>query len=257
MEKHLQKLVEYAQPKKTSFLCVSGNKSEIKTTYSPPLELPISPNGYEMALVSLETYYSFPNINATNNHVSLSFDDGISWTDVYLPIGCYEIHTINSELQKLIMSQTHDDKSEKRLVLSADTITLHSVLEIVDKKCKINFNVDNSLQSVLGFDKKIYAYGQRHESENIVNILSVNTIFVHCDVIESSRLNGVEAPIIHTFFPNAVPGEKVVYHAKHLIYIPLTSDIISHMSCWITDQSGKLLDLQGEEITITFYIKAK
>ena len=96
----------------------------------------------------------------------------------------------------------------------------------------------------------------RHESENIVNILSVNSILVHCDVIDSFRLNGIEASVIYTFFPDAAPGDKIISIPRPLIYIPLTLNVISCMTCWVTDQNGKELDLQGEELTLTFHLKA-
>ena len=74
----LQKLVEHAEPKPKSVICVSGNSSKLKTSFIPPLEFPSS----YMALTSLETYYSFPNIDTSNNHVKISFDEGKTWLDI-------------------------------------------------------------------------------------------------------------------------------------------------------------------------------
>ena len=96
---------------------------------------------------------------------------------------------------------------------------------------------------LLIFDKKVYTMG-RHESEHIINILSVNSILVHCDVIESSRLNGIEASVIYTLFPDAAPGDKNISIRRHLIYIPLTLNVISHMTCWVTDQNGKEFEVK-------------
>ena len=257
MEEHLHKLVEYAEPKPKSLICISGNTSRLKTSFVPPLEFPSS-NRYEIALTSLETYYSFPNINTSNNHLKITFgkDGKDSLLDIHIPVGCYEIEAINDELQRCIMQKTGDKKPEKRIILSSNSNTLRCVLEVLDVKCQVDFNVgDDSLCTVLGFDRKEYGVG-RHESEHIVNILSVNSILVHCDVIESSRLNGIEAPVIYTFFPNASPGDKIVSVPRHLIYIPLTLNVISRMTCWVTDQKGSNLDLQGEELTLTFHIKA-
>ena len=255
MEEKLEKLVEYGVPKAKSLICVSGNTSRIQTTFVPPLELPPS-TPYEMALTGLETYYSFPNINATNNHIKISLDEGKSWLDIHVPVGCYEIEGINNVLQRYIVQKTGDKKADTRLSLSPNWNTFHSELDVLDAKCQIDFDVgDDSLCSVLGYERKVYAVG-KHKSENIVNILSVNTILVHCDIIESSRLNGVAAPIIYTFFPNAAPGDKIISVPRHLIYVPLTLNVISRMSCWATDQNGKALDLQGEELTLTFHVKA-
>ena len=42
MEEQLRELVEYAEPKPKSFICVSGNKSRMKTSFILPLEFPPS-----------------------------------------------------------------------------------------------------------------------------------------------------------------------------------------------------------------------
>ena len=54
----------------------------------------------------------------------------------------------------------------------------------------VDFDIDNSLRTVLGFEAKKYTKVGTYESENIVNILNVNSILVHCDIIEGSRVNG-------------------------------------------------------------------
>ena len=110
---------------------------------------------------------------------------------------------------------------------------------------------------MLGFEAKKYKGGKRYESENTVNILSVNSILVNCDVISSSRVNGKLAPVVYNFFPNVSPGEKIVSQPKNIIYVPLTMSIISSMTVWITDQESNLLDLRGEQLTLTFHIRKR
>ena len=112
MEKQLRKLVEFTEPKPKSFKCVSGNKSRLKTSFIPPLEFPPS-SRYEMALTSLETYYSLPNIDASNNHLKVSLDNGKIWMDIHIPTGCYEIKAINNELQRFIMKKIGYKEDEK------------------------------------------------------------------------------------------------------------------------------------------------
>jgi len=62
--------------------------------------------------------------------------------------------------------------------------------------------------------------------------------------------------VIHIFFPNVAPGEKIVETPKNLIYVPITLNVISQLTLWVTDQSGEVLDLRGEELTITLHIKS-
>ena len=48
------------------YLRVKSTNSKIKTYFNTPIELDMNKK-YEMALVGLGTYHSFPNINSTNN----------------------------------------------------------------------------------------------------------------------------------------------------------------------------------------------
>ena len=61
---------------KTSFqVIVSGNQSSFNTLFNPKIELDRN-KVYEIALVNLETYYSFPNIDDSNNIFVYSHDQG-------------------------------------------------------------------------------------------------------------------------------------------------------------------------------------
>ena len=251
MEEHLKKLVENAEPKPSQLIVVSGKHSRVRTTFNPPLEFSKSCL-HEMALYSLETYYAFPNIDVTNNTIKVSKDQGVSWIIIKIPTGCYEIEAINNTVQRYI---TEGGGKADVVNLSPNPNTLKCILEIKTDGYEVDFNVDDSLRSVLGFNAETYKRG-RHESENLVNIMNVNSILVHCDIVGASQVNGIEAPVIYNFFPNVAPGEKIVSKPSHLIHLPLTLDIISHMTCWVTDQNGRELDLRGEELTITFHIKA-
>jgi len=62
----LEKIVQNTSPKTSTQIVVSENSTKIKTTFNPPLELDRT-RKYEMALVNLETYYSFPNLSDENN----------------------------------------------------------------------------------------------------------------------------------------------------------------------------------------------
>jgi len=65
--------------------------------------------------------------------------------------------------------------------ISANTNTLKSILEISNDFI-IEFLMRDSIASVLGFAQQTYKEGI-HESQNVVNILSINSILVNVDVI--------------------------------------------------------------------------
>ena len=105
--------------------------------------------------------------------------------------------------------------------------------------------------------KKYVGGGKRYESENKINIIHVHSSFVHCDIINSSRVNGMLSPVIYSFSPNVSPAEKIVCQPKHLMYVPLSLSVISSMTAWITDQEGRTLDLRGERLTLAFHIRKR
>ena len=94
--------------------------------------------------------------------------------------------------------------------------TLQCILNVVGTKVKVSFDVPNSLSSVLGFNMRIYGVG-RHVSEQLVNIMSVNSILVHCNVLHPSYVRGVQAPVVYNSFPNAAPGQKILEAPNNLI----------------------------------------
>jgi len=62
----LEKIERNTSPKTSTQIVVSENSTKINTTFNPPLELDRT-RKYEMDLVNLETYYSFPNLSDDNN----------------------------------------------------------------------------------------------------------------------------------------------------------------------------------------------
>ena len=73
--------------------------------------------------------------------------------------------------------------------------TLQCILNVAGAKLKVSFDVPNSLASVLSFNRSTYG-GGRHASEQLVNIMSVNPILVHCNIIHYSYMRGVQAPVV-------------------------------------------------------------
>ena len=58
----LRQIVNNTEPKRSFSIVVSDNKTRFKTWFKPPIQLH-KKKDYEIALINLETYYSFPNID--------------------------------------------------------------------------------------------------------------------------------------------------------------------------------------------------
>ena len=66
MEYLLKQIVNNTEQKKSFSIVVSNNKTGFTTWFKPPIQLD-KKKDYEIALINLETYYSFPNIDRSNN----------------------------------------------------------------------------------------------------------------------------------------------------------------------------------------------
>ena len=151
--------------------------------------------------------------------------------DSYLPTGCYEL---NAEIKRI--------RGNSHIIILPNVNTLQCIWTVVGAKCKVSFDVPNSLASVLGFKQDIVYGVGRHAG--------VNSILVHCNIIHSSYTRGTQAPVVYNFFPNAAPRQKILEVPHNLIYHPVTVDVILTLPVWLTDQDGELLDLRGKKLII-------
>ena len=66
MKNLLKQIVNNTEPKRSFSIVVSNNKTRFKTWFKPTILLD-KKKDYEIALINLETYYLFPNIDRSNN----------------------------------------------------------------------------------------------------------------------------------------------------------------------------------------------
>ena len=124
----------------------------------------------------------------------------------------------------------------------------------LNNNCEVDFMRNYSINSLLGFDSKHYSTGFI-ESENMVNILTINSILVNMDIISDSYVNGSTQPTIYSFFPDVSPGYKIIENPHNLLYVPITSDTIHSITIWLTDQNGNDLNLRGENLSMRFHLR--
>src|SRR6218665_3131038 len=221
------------------YILVSEKNARIRTRFSPSLELKANKK-YKMAVVGLETYYSFPNIEATNNSFRYSPNNGTAWFNVTIPEGCYEITDINEQVPRVMKAAGYYnvETDDHNITIEANNNTLKTVLRIAEDYV-VDFTTPNSLRTVLGFNDRRYLSGY-NESENIVDIMSITSLRVTCDIIGASYTSGTTGNMIYSFFPNVGPGYKIVKEPVNLVFLPITLSTISSMETTLTNQNGIL-----------------
>ena len=194
-------------------------------------------------------------MDETNNLFVYSPDNCNSWVKIKIPEGRYEIDDINNTIQHEMEKRGHHDliNEDYYINISANSNTLKSVL-ILEKDYQADFYNQNSLAKVLGSTGAKYTDGF-HESENVVNILNINSILVNIDIISGSYVNGTTKNTIYSFFPKVSPGYKIIETPVNLVYLPITLNTIDSLEVSITDQDDHLLNLRNEKLTIRFHIR--
>ena len=106
MKNHLKQIVNNTEPKRSFSIVVSDNKTRFKTWFKPSIQLH-KKKDYEIALINLETYYSFQNIDRSNNCFSYSPGANTPWFDIIIleatiiiPERSYHVEDINEFIQR-------------------------------------------------------------------------------------------------------------------------------------------------------------
>ena len=77
----LKQIVNNTEPKRSFSIVVSDNKTIYKTWFKPPIQFD-KKKDYEIALINLETYYSFPDKDRFSNCFSYLSGVNEQWFDV-------------------------------------------------------------------------------------------------------------------------------------------------------------------------------
>lgn len=227
-------------------ICLTGDKSELKCTLFPPLDL--SPSSeWEMGLLDLMTYNSIPNIEEGVNS-DIYFGNDIKLT---IPTGSYEIEDINNYIVKELKTKSPNTDFK----LTANNNTLKSELKCSEE---IDFMRENTIRDLLGFKNEKLTANKFHVSPNQATINKVDIIRVTCNIVKGSYRDGVEGHVLHEFYPDVGPGFKIIEKPTTVHYLPITKqNILDEFYIRLEDQNGELINFRRERINIRIYLRGK
>jgi hypothetical protein len=185
--------------------------------------------------------------------------------------GAYEIDEINKEIQKNIRVLTHTDTindhsnnegghfkerdDDHLFSLHPNNNTLKCELKSV---YELDFTLNKSLASLLGYDRKSLAANVMHVSTKPVNIMKVRMIRVECNITSGAYINTQESHTLFEFDIDVTPGYKLTKEPQHIIYLPVKPEgrqFIDNITLRIVDDNGELVNFQGEKIIVKLELK--
>ena len=226
-------------------------KSEdFTSSFNPPLQLDIK-KSYEISLINAQIWYSWHNVTRNNNKFFYS-PNGVSPRLLRIPPGSYNIEDINNEIKHLIEKEG-DDKSS--ITITPNYNTLRSRIELKNNYV-IDFRIPNSISDLLGFNSRFLGRNGIHDSQNIVNITNINSLQIHCSLIDGSYINGVSTDLLYTISPNVPPGYLIQVEPKQNVYVPIKNiSQIDSIRFSIKDQDNNFVDMNNERVTYFVHLR--
>lgn len=253
---------------------ITGRTSVLSIELTPSIKL--DPNkDYVIGVIDLQTFNSVPNIEFGRNKFY------IGEHVVIIPPGQYEIEDLDKYIKKsLRIKQDPNDSDFEYYIESSDDdddgiveskppkptqerVPYFSLLAnsntlkcIIESSMPVNFEPDDSIRDILGFDKVTLSAYEKHESNRPVNISKVSVMQVECNIATGSFKNGQPAHVLHEFYPHVPPGFKIIEVPTTIIYSEVNTRTINNVTVRIIDQNGEPIDFRGEEITLRLHLKA-
>ena len=113
-----------------------------------------------------------------------------------------------------------------------------------------------SHSNLLGFNKRTI-YEEYNLSDNPIDILSFDKIFIESDIAQGMIFKGKRSGIIHKFTMDVDPGYKYMEKFRGGLqwYMMVSKDIISSICFKIKNEKNQIVSFNGQSITFCLSIK--
>ena len=253
--KLLEQIAFNTRPKIEEHLLIVMDKS----THEEHLFQPLQTNNkqFKLAVTFLTGYNGIFNVTDKNN--KFYFKKAIRDEDfiqIRISEGAYEIESLNNEIKRIIFEKGHYTETNYPFRITPNFSTLGSIVEILTPGPQISFVSDDSIGSLLGFNE-IPVWGKYNLSDNPVDILSFDNIFIETDIAKGMIFKGKRTGIIHNFTMDVDPGYKYIEQFRGGVqwYMMESKDIISTICFKLINENGNLVSFNGQSITFRLSIK--
>ena len=231
-----------------------------KSTHEEHLFQPLQTNNkqFKIAVTFLCAYNGIFNVTNENNnfYFTKSITDDDHYIMITIPPGSYEIESLNDEIKRNIIDDEHFTEANYPFKIKPNFSTLGSIIEISNQESAISFKPDDSIGSLLGFNKRTI-FDEYNLSDNPVDILSFDNIFLECKISQGMLFKGKRSGIIHNMVMDVSPGYRYIekFRGGVLWYMMDSKDIISSICFKLKNENGNLVPFNGQSVTFRLSIR--
>ena len=254
--KLLEQIAFNTRPKIEEHLLIIMKKSIHEENLYQPLQT--NNKQFKIAITFLSAYNGIFNVNTQNNkfYFTKSITDDNHYIMIKIPPGAYEIESLNDEIKRIIINDEHFAEDNYPFVIKPNFSTLGSIIEIANEESAISFKASDNIGSLLGFNKRTI-YEEFNLSDNPVDILSFDNIFIECNIARGMIFRGERSRINHNFTMYVDPGYKYIERFRGGVqsYMMESKDIISSICFKLKNENGNLVSFNGQSVTFRLSIK--
>ena len=163
---------------------------------------------------------------------------------------------MNIEIKRIIIDEEHYTEANYPFTIKLNFSTLGSIIETSPQGPIISFMFDDSIRDLLGFNARTL-YEEYTLSNNPVDILSFDNIFIECNIAQGMIFRGERTGIIHNFTMDVDPGYKDIEKFRGGIqwYMMESKDNISSICFKLKKENIQIVSFNGQSITFRLSIK--
>ena len=254
--KLLEQIAYNTRPKVEEHMVIVMDKSTHEEHLSQPLQT--NTKQFKVAVTFLTGYNGIFNLKNLNNkfHFMESTTDEDGFVQITIKPGAYEIEVVDKELKRVNINENHFTGANYPFKIKPDFSTLGGIIEISPQGPIISFMFDDSMRDLLGINAETL-YEEYNLSQNPVDIISFDNIFIETDIAKGMIYKGKRSGIIHKWSINVSPGYIFVerFSGGFTWYMMESKDVISSFCFILKIENGNLVSFNGQSFTFRLSIK--
>ena len=163
---------------------------------------------------------------------------------------------MNDEIKRIIIDEGHYTEDEHPFTMKLNFSTLGSIIEIKPQGAIFGFVFDDSIKNLLGF-RDTMLFKEYNLSDNPVDILPIDSIFLESDIARGMLFKGKRSNIAHYWTMTVYPGYKNAEKIAGGVtwYMMETKDVVSSLCLNLKNEINELVSFNGQSVIFRLSIK--